>query len=1022
MVFRFIVFSSCSLTKKSINRLEFNQILDSFIHINKYLYERLTLEELSNYDFFYLSISKKNFQITEENVNKIIDICVSYLRLNQKVINFNNIDLDNDSLNKLKENLEKYFFNLKTVISFLLEANDVDSSIMDFIKTSINDLLMIKDNNIKIMILLSIKSLFNNSINSINEIILSKNQNKRNLLIKEIRQFNQLKIFFNNNADIKKSILIELSQIENFNTDLNILKYILLIDTISSEDINIFESIENKNIFNVFLLNMTNLQDFLSNTENMFDSNISSAKKITSLLIASNSSELKRKIFEISLEINFVEFNFINLLEFWNVQCISVDEEDINFITSCKFKNNDVQLIWMVFLYSKLLYYETNSLKKLNYLKQLLEYIFNFEKENKVRFISENANHIIYFNMIQDIKKVLQKELIDSNHYFEMNGFFNSLKKIIASVISIYEISLNYNEFCLYSDDIIVEDQNSNDIISLKDKKLNLNLIIKTLISSLDYFNKELKQELYPKNELEVKISCFVFLQNIVHECFTSSAGLMLNKSIFSDDTLSKTFTLKYLKIVPNNSDKTNGEVNIGNEKTIKSFLLNKIINNSFDILNVNEIKPFICLIFKENEIYNLIKSLHYSKLCNFSQQLEKSYKKTILDEEKIDSYLSKLQNEDQDYLEEVVKEIFSKEVLEFIRYPEEIINHIQSIFDELRYNLSLRSDSHLNDFFAYYSIWKSIMCKIEYGLKLFTSHSSYAKIIENYNTILKFIIDYFTSESGYYEVFLIQTLNLIQIIESKLPDNVVDEIQLKFDKESFILDPKLIIVDGNIFNADSYKFLIFMLYKFMKIFPNLVRFWYNSCNGKIKMVFKNLVYKVLFPNIIKEFTEVISDNKSLLVDNKITINNLLEDLKTIVLTVDINEEISFKIEIIVPNNFPLSKMIVNLTSNAFINKDDIFQMNVNLNNIVNMSSENICDNLILWSQNCKKYICDGREPCPICYYQLHCTNKALPDIKCRTCKKVFHSLCIREWFKNSVNTTCPMCRSKWVDKGKRNF
>jgi hypothetical protein len=97
----------------------------------------------------------------------------------------------------------------------------------------------------------------------------------------------------------------------------------------------------------------------------------------------------------------------------------------------------------------------------------------------------------------------------------------------------------------------------------------------------------------------------------------------------------------------------------------------------------------------------------------------------------------------------------------------------------------------------------------------------------------------------------------------------------------------------------------------------------------------------------------------------------------------------------------------------------------MNLNQTMNSSIDNITDNLIIWAENVRQLIIVGQEPCPVCYSYLHGTDKSLPNSTCKTCKKKFHSLCMKEWFKNLARNgqkySCPMCRSEWKIQGERN-
>ena len=42
----------------------------------------------------------------------------------------------------------------------------------------------------------------------------------------------------------------------------------------------------------------------------------------------------------------------------------------------------------------------------------------------------------------------------------------------------------------------------------------------------------------------------------------------------------------------------------------------------------------------------------------------------------------------------------------------------------------------------------------------------------------------------------------------------------------------------------------------------------------------------------------------------------------------------------------------------------------------------------------------------------IHGSNYQPPKKKCRTCKKLFHSICLYKWFESSSKSTCPLCRN----------
>ena len=59
--------------------------------------------------------------------------------------------------------------------------------------------------------------------------------------------------------------------------------------------------------------------------------------------------------------------------------------------------------------------------------------------------------------------------------------------------------------------------------------------------------------------------------------------------------------------------------------------------------------------------------------------------------------------------------------------------------------------------------------------------------------------------------------------------------------------------------------------------------------------------------------------------------------------------------------------------------------------------------------------LCDvGLEECAICYDIVN-NQKQLPKMVCKTCKKKFHSACIRKWFQTSNKSECPLCKSQFL-------
>ena len=66
---------------------------------------------------------------------------------------------------------------------------------------------------------------------------------------------------------------------------------------------------------------------------------------------------------------------------------------------------------------------------------------------------------------------------------------------------------------------------------------------------------------------------------------------------------------------------------------------------------------------------------------------------------------------------------------------------------------------------------------------------------------------------------------------------------------------------------------------------------------------------------------------------------------------------------------------------------------------------------LLLWKANYVKMF-EGVAPCPICYSIVHQDTFNLPRMVCKTCKNIFHTVCMKKLFKTSNKNKCPLCQN----------
>ncbi|EJW74990.1 hypothetical protein WUBG_14099, partial [Wuchereria bancrofti] len=72
-----------------------------------------------------------------------------------------------------------------------------------------------------------------------------------------------------------------------------------------------------------------------------------------------------------------------------------------------------------------------------------------------------------------------------------------------------------------------------------------------------------------------------------------------------------------------------------------------------------------------------------------------------------------------------------------------------------------------------------------------------------------------------------------------------------------------------------------------------------------------------------------------------------------------------------------------------------------------------IVDAVLMWAGNIEKHM-EGAEDCTICMMTVHSRTYQLPRVRCKQCKKRFHSDCLYKWFDSSNQSTCPLCRASF--------
>jgi hypothetical protein len=565
-------------------------------------------------------------------------------------------------------------------------------------------------------------------------------------------------------------------------------------------------------------------------------------------------------------------------------------------------------------------------------------------------------------------------------------------------------------------EDITTEGNKLNSEINLNIENTNFDLILIILNKFLDYISAYFNS--HPADGV------LLYLVNLQETINSILANDKIFFNLINNKPLLESFIRKYLNLKEtafsiNQSllkDMRNVDYErddkIIQEKLMTIDLAEKVCLQCGDFVKIR-CREQIVYLFKEEEIYNMFMTKDKVFLKLITDKMDEVYKSTILNEANLKILISKAQNEDEDLLEDCVFSIFSKKVIKYLECPEEIIEFLGSMNEALRYDLKVDRKEFYNSLFSYFYLWKTIMSKIENGFKLYTTDKKYVPTIDSYKTLLKFVINYLEKNTKLYEMFLLIVVSLIHLIDDEKSLEEENLFNLKdFDDNC--------LSSSETFDQNTFKFLLSVLYKFVKIFPSLVKFYYDESKTKLKNVFRALNSKIILPNMLVDLNERIKLNQSLLNKHDIKMKDT-SSLHYLEFEFNANDEIKFLIEVKIPPIFPLRKLDINFKCNALIDERKLLNVRMNLSQTMNSSIDNVSDNLIIWAENVKQLVIVGQEPCPVCYSYLHGTDKSLPNSTCKTCKKRFHSLCMREWFKslavNGQKYSCPMCRTEWKSR-----
>jgi hypothetical protein len=401
--------------------------------------------------------------------------------------------------------------------------------------------------------------------------------------------------------------------------------------------------------------------------------------------------------------------------------------------------------------------------------------------------------------------------------------------------------------------------------VPVKKNKINFEPVLNIFINYIDIAVKSL-QNGSDRNTTLLNITNLQEAINLILANDTIFFNIVENKPLLEK------FIKKYIELkdhafeISNNSTKELRRIEVemtslhgDNLTDISNNLLSTELSERISINCANfmkyRCKDQIVHLFKEVDIYKMFLTKDKDFLRMLYKQLSSSYEKTILDPENLQGLLSKAQNEEEDYMDEVINSIFSKQIISYLECPEEIVEFLTTMNDALKYDFKVEKKEFYNNLFSYFYLWKAIMSKIENGFKLYTSDKQHVKMIDSYKILLKFIVDYLEKNNRLYEMFLLISISLVHIID--------DEKMLE-GGERYIIEDLDKFDDSSLtesFDKNSFTFILSVFYKFVKIFPTLVKYYYDEKKSKLKNTIKRLITNVTLPKMLTDIKNIMSSN-----------------------------------------------------------------------------------------------------------------------------------------------------------------
>lgn len=233
----------------------------------------------------------------------------------------------------------------------------------------------------------------------------------------------------------------------------------------------------------------------------------------------------------------------------------------------------------------------------------------------------------------------------------------------------------------------------------------------------------------------------------------------------------------------------------------------------------------------------------------------------------------------------------------------------------------------------------------------------------------------------------------------------------------SDIMDYDLSVADLEADERHLHRLLSHVYYLTLKYLPGLFKKWFMTCRSKqttnaldswTAKYFSPMLIDAALDEVAKwgeeqaEFGNGGDDDREMAVAVRKTARQVMASFE-----IDTSD---MAITLQVPKNFPIGKVECLGTNRVMVSEEKWKQWTLITEGVIIFSNCSLVEGLVAYRSNVTSML-KGQTECAICYCFVS-EDKKGPDIRCQTCKNLFHKYCLYKWLSTSSQNSCPLCRN----------